>query len=50
MEQQIAEQLKQLSQDYYNRNISHEDYRLERRKLIDVMDKEFNGAQHFHHD
>ena len=44
MEQQYSNEIKKLSQDYYNRNLSLEEYRLQRDKLIDQMDREYNGA------
>jgi hypothetical protein len=44
MEQQYSDQIKKLSQDYYNRNLSLEEYRLQRDKLIDQMDREYNGV------
>jgi len=44
MEQQYSDEIKKLSQDYYNRTLSLDEYRLQRDKLIDQMDREFNGV------
>lgn len=37
-------QLKQLVYEYYNRSISFADYRDQRTKILDRMDKQYNGA------
>lgn len=43
MEQQYSDEIKKLAQDYYNRSLSLEEYRRQRDKLIDQMDREYNG-------
>jgi hypothetical protein len=37
--------IKNLFQEYYKRNISAEEYRLQRRKIIQDMDMEMNGSK-----
>jgi ubiquinone/menaquinone biosynthesis C-methylase UbiE len=44
MEQNFSDEIKKLSYDYYNRNLSFEEYRSLRDQLIDKMDREFNGV------
>lgn len=46
MEQNFSDEIKRLSYDYYNRNISFEQYRSLRDQLIDKMDADFNGTSH----
>ena len=50
MEKNFSDEIKKLSYDYYNRNLSFEDYRSQRDRLIDDMDREFNGASQYHQD
>jgi hypothetical protein len=45
MEKNFSDEIKKLSYDYYNRNLSFEDYRSQRDQLIDNMDREFNGIK-----
>ena len=40
-----TENIKNLFQEYYKRNISFAEYREQRRKLIEQMDKKYNGQQ-----
>lgn len=37
--------IKNLFKDYYNRSLTVEEYRAQRKQLIDQMDKEFNGVK-----
>jgi len=50
MEKSFSDDIKKLSYDYYNRNLSFEDYRVQRDQLIDDMDREFNGASQSHQE
>ncbi|MES2825391.1 MAG: hypothetical protein V4732_17460 [Pseudomonadota bacterium] len=45
METKYTALVKNLLQEYYKRNISVEDYRLERNKIIYEMDIELNGTK-----
>lgn len=45
METKYATLIKDLFQEYYKRNLSMGEYRAQRRKLIDQMDQEYNGAK-----
>lgn len=42
-ETKYADLIKALFQEYYQRHISQAEYREQRRKIIQDMDKEFNG-------
>lgn len=46
MEQNFSDEIKKLSYDYYNRNLSFDEYRSLRDKLIDKMERDFNGVSH----
>lgn len=37
--------LRNLSNDYYHNHISFEDYRIQRKIILDKIDEEFNGTQ-----
>jgi len=37
--------LRNLSSDYYYRRISREEYRAQRREILDKIDEEFNGRK-----
>jgi hypothetical protein len=45
VETKYTAMVKNLFQEYYKRNISVEDYRLERNKIIHEMDVELNGTK-----
>lgn len=40
--------IKQLVEQHYKHTLSHSEYRLHRKRLIDQMDLEFNGAEITH--
>lgn len=44
MEKNYVDAIKQLVDQYYRNTISSSEYRLSRKRLIDQMDVEFNGA------
>ncbi len=37
--------LRRLSQDYFQNHISFEEYRIQRKIILDKIDEEFNGRQ-----
>lgn len=43
MNEQYSETIKELLQDYYQGGTSMEEYRRQRKIIIDQMDKEYNG-------
>lgn len=45
MEKNYVDAIKQLVDQYYRHSISSSEYRLSRKRLIDQMDLEFNGAE-----
>ncbi len=47
MEQDYADTIKQLVNQYYNHEINVSDYRLKRKQIIDLMDDEFNGSNYY---
>lgn len=42
-ESDYAERLKELVNQYYQRHMEVDEYRQERRKILDQMDSEYNG-------
>jgi hemoglobin-like flavoprotein len=45
MESAYTEAIKKLVRQHYDHEITTEDYRISRRRLIDKMDQEFNGNE-----
>jgi hypothetical protein len=45
VEKNYVDAIKQLVDQYYRHTISSSEYRLSRKRLIDQMDLEFNGAE-----
>ena len=45
MEKNYVDAIKQLVDQHYKHAISSSEYRLSRKRLIDQMDLEFNGAE-----
>ncbi len=48
MEKMYVDAIKQLVEQHYKHTLSHSEYRLHRKRLIDQMDLEFNGAEITH--
>ncbi|MGM8225556.1 hypothetical protein ACSV5M_03165 [Cellvibrio sp. ARAG 10.3] len=44
-ETKYAAVIKNLFQEYYKRNISMGEYRTQRKRVLDQMDEEYNGAK-----
>ena len=44
-ETKYAAVIKNLFQEYYKRNISMGEYRAQRKRVLDQMDEEYNGAK-----
>lgn len=40
-----SEILRDLSRSYYNRSISLEDYRAQRRQILNAIDQQYNGVE-----
>lgn len=47
MEQDYAETIKQLVNQYYNHEINYNNYCTKRKHIIDLMDDEFNGSNYY---
>lgn len=47
MEQDYADTIKQLVNQYYNHEINYNGYRTKRKHIIDLMDEEFNGSNYY---
>lgn len=45
LETKYAALIKNLFQEYYQRNISMGEYRAQRKRILDQMDEEFNGVK-----
>ncbi|HTF84081.1 MAG TPA: hypothetical protein VL987_05825 [Cellvibrio sp.] len=45
LETKYAAVIKNLFQEYYKRNISMGEYRAQRKRVLDQMDEEYNGAK-----
>lgn len=43
MNEQYSETIKELFHDYYEGRLSTLEYRMQRRAILDQMDKEYNG-------
>lgn len=44
-DENFSQILRDLSREYFNREISLEDYRSKRKQILDVLDREYNGAE-----